>query len=86
MSKRIEVTLSDDVHELMTASADAAGIPLSAWTTAALEREAFRQLCLTYDQQLAEHPELVGDPMTEYRSRQVLRTEVAPHGSASSAA
>lgn len=70
MSKRLAVTLSDDTHAQIKERAEAVGQSLNAWIIAAIEREAFRQLCQGANQWYANHPEAVAAVTEDYNRRQ----------------
>jgi predicted transcriptional regulator len=76
MAKREELTLSDDTHAQITKLAEDASRSVHAWIVAAVEREAFRQLCEKTNQWWKEHPEEVARTAEDFRHRQEWRTEI----------
>ena len=86
MSKRLAVTLSDDTHAQIKERAAEAGISAHAWLVAAIEREAFRQLCQLQAKWNAEHPEEVAKANEASRRRHAARAEREQGRDASSAA
>jgi hypothetical protein len=73
MAKRQALTLSDDTHAQVKAHAEEAGMSVHAWLVAAVEREAFRQLCEKQARWNAEHAETVSAAAEDYRDRQEWR-------------
>jgi hypothetical protein len=82
MGKRLALTLSDDTHAQVRARAAEAGLSVHAWIVAAVEREAFRQLCAKTDQWWREHPEQARAATEEFHHRQEWRTEIQRGSSA----
>ncbi|AIJ21128.1 hypothetical protein AMETH_1036 [Amycolatopsis methanolica 239] len=67
MGMRLE--LSDDTYAQVTALAEAAGQSVGEWVRAAVEREAYRQLCEQQARWNAEHPEQVRAAADDWRAR-----------------
>lgn len=76
MAKREALTLSEDTHAQVRKLAAEAGLSVHAWLVAAVEREAFRQLCEKTNQWWKEHPEEVARTTEDFRRRQKWRTEL----------
>ncbi|GAA4665913.1 MULTISPECIES: hypothetical protein [Amycolatopsis] len=70
MGKRLALTLSEDTHAQIEALAAEAGVPVQDWLVAAVEREAFRQLCEQTDAWWRAHPELARAEIAAYSRRQ----------------
>ncbi|GAB2981578.1 hypothetical protein LWP59_04985 [Amycolatopsis acidiphila] len=75
MGKRLALSLSDDTHAQVKARAAEAGISAHAWIVAAVEREAFRQLCEKADEWWQAHPDEARAETAAYHRRQERRTE-----------
>lgn len=75
MGKRLALSLSDDTHALVKARAAEAGVSAHAWIVAAVEREAFRQLCEKTDAWWQAHPDEARAETAAYQRRQEWRTE-----------
>jgi hypothetical protein len=86
MPKRTAVTLSDDVYAQIKEHAAEAGTSAQAWLVAAIEREAFRQLCERQAKWNAEHPEEVAKANEASRRRHAARAERERDSGATSAA
>jgi hypothetical protein len=82
MGKRLALTLSDDTHAQVKAHAAEAGLSAHAWIVAAVEREAFRQLCEKTNEWWQEHPDEVQAATVDYHHRQEWRTEIRRGSSA----
>jgi hypothetical protein len=82
MRERLSLTLSDDTHAQVMARAAEAGLSVHAWIVAAVEREAFRQLCAKTNQWWQEHPDEVQAATEEFHDRQEWRTEIQRGSSA----
>ncbi|TVT55768.1 hypothetical protein FNH05_09075 [Amycolatopsis rhizosphaerae] len=82
MGKRLALTLSDDTYGQVKALAAEAGLSVRAWLVAAVEREAFRQLCAKADEWWHEHPGEVQAATEGYHRRQEWRTEIQRASSA----
>lgn len=82
MAKREALTLFEDTHTQIAILAEEAGLSVQAWLVAAVEREAFRQLCEKANQWWKEHPEEVARTTEEFRRRQKWRTEIQRDSSA----
>lgn len=82
MGKQLALTLSDDTHRQIKALAMEAGLSVHAWLVAAVEREAFRQLCAKTDQWWHQHPAEVQAATEGYHRRQEWRTEIQRGSSA----
>lgn len=86
MSKRLAVTVSDEVYAQIKEYAADAGTSGHAWLVAAIEREAFRQLCERQATWNAEHPEEVAKADEASRRRHAARAKRERENGASSAA
>lgn len=75
MTKRLALSLSDDTHAEVKARAAEAGVSAHAWIVAALEREAFRQLCEKTDDWWREHPGEARAENAAFPRRQEWRAE-----------
>ncbi|WP_236795925.1 hypothetical protein [Amycolatopsis sp. GM8] len=73
MGKRLALSLSDDSHAQVRALAAEAGVSGHAWIVAAVEREAFRQLCEKTDEWWQAHPDEARAETAAYRRRQEWR-------------
>jgi hypothetical protein len=82
MAKREALTLYEDTHARITHLAEEAGVSVHAWLVAAVEREAFRQLCEKANQWWKEHPEEVARTTEDFRDRQKWRTAMQRDSSA----
>ncbi|TNC23164.1 hypothetical protein [Amycolatopsis alkalitolerans] len=75
MGKRLALSLSDDTHAQVTALAAEAGLSAHVWIVAAVEREAFRQVCEKADAWWRAHPDAALAETAAYHRRQEWRTE-----------
>jgi hypothetical protein len=75
MGKRLALSLSDDTDAQVRTRAAEAGVSAQAWIAAALEREAFRQLCEKTDEWWQAHPDEARAEAAAYQRRQEWRTE-----------
>lgn len=80
MAKREAVNLPDDTYGQISELAERAGMSVHAWLVAAVEREAFRQLCEKTNDWWREHPEEAARTTEDFDLRQRCRTEI-PSGS-----
>ncbi len=85
MTKRLGVTLPDDLHAEIRARAAAAGVSVHDWIVVAIERENFRQLCQQANQWWAEHPEATEQYAADYARRQAARSSTEASGGSSAA-
>jgi hypothetical protein len=67
------LNLSDDTHAQIKQRADAAGVSVHSWIVAAVEREAFRQLCQETNEWWAQHPETSQRQLADYHQREETR-------------
>lgn len=74
MSKRLGLNLPDDTHMQIKEHADAAGISVHSWIVAAVEREAFRQLCEQTNEWWAQHPETSQRQLADHHRREEVRS------------
>jgi len=65
----MRLELSDDTYAQVTARALEAGQSVADWVRAAVEREAFRQLCEQQARWNAEHPDHVRAAADDWRAR-----------------
>ncbi|GHF77149.1 hypothetical protein FHX82_005937 [Amycolatopsis bartoniae] len=70
MGKRPALSLPDETHALIEARAAEAGVSAHAWLVAAVEREAFRQLCEKTDKWWQAHPDEARAEVAAYHRRQ----------------
>ncbi|HKS43790.1 MAG TPA: hypothetical protein VJT49_01515 [Amycolatopsis sp.] len=77
MAKREAVTVSDETHARVAGRTARAGLSVHAWVVAAVEREAFRQLCEQANKWWAEHPEEADRLTEDFHRRQDERDSSA---------
>jgi hypothetical protein len=82
MGKQLALALSDDTQAQVKARAAEAGLSVHAWIVAAVEREAFRQLCAKTNEWWQEHPDEVQAATEGFHRRQQWRTEIQRGSSA----
>lgn len=80
MARREAVNFSDDTYGQIHELAERAGLSVHAWLVAAVEREAFRQLCEKTNEWWQDHPEEAARTTEDFDLRQKCRTEM-PSGS-----
>ncbi|KAA9155029.1 hypothetical protein FPZ12_030675 [Amycolatopsis acidicola] len=65
----MELPLPEDLEAQVLARAEDAGLPVGEWIVAALQREAFRQLCEKTDDWWRHHPDEARAATEDYEYR-----------------